>query len=428
MKKEEKKDIKKETKKEEKKVESNSEQKEVKKRKRTIKKEETDVIKRSVEFSLIEVIVIVLITGIAVSVASGILVYNNYDRLNNKVISASDSDLSEFVDNYNKILNNYVEELDKKELIDAAISGMYNYIGDEYTVYMDSDNTSDFLEQLYGEYTGIGVEITNEIDGENNIRVRVNRVFKNSPAEKSGIMPNDIITKVDGVNVVDSTSLAETIKKGEKDTYQITYIRDGVENELTLTRERVLINSVSSEIYDDVGYIKLDTFSATTKDQIKEYLDGFDKNVKSLVIDVRDNTGGYLDTAYDVSDLFVGKGKVIYQMKERGDKITSYKAKTGVYRHFDKIVILINNSSASASEILALALKESANATIVGVNSFGKGTVQETGNLSSGAMVKYTRAYWLSPNGNSINKTGIKPDIEVEDPGLQLEEAIKAAR
>ena len=428
MKKEEKKDIKKETKKEVKKVESNAEQKEVKKRKRTIKKEETDVIKRSVEFSLIEVIVIVLITGIAVSVASGILVYNNYDRLNNKVISASDSDLSEFVDNYNKILNNYVEELDKKELIDAAISGMYNYIGDEYTVYMDSDNTSDFLEQLYGEYTGIGVEITNEIDGENNIRVRVNRVFKNSPAEKSGIMPNDIITRVDGVNVVDSTSLAETIKKGEKDTYQITYIRDGVENELTLTRERVLINSVSSEIYDDVGYIKLDTFSATTKDQIKEYLDGFDKNVKSLVIDVRDNTGGYLDTAYDVSDLFVEKGKVIYQMKERGDKITSYKANTGVYRHFDKIVILINNSSASASEILALALKESANATIVGVNSFGKGTVQETGNLSSGAMVKYTKAYWLSPNGNSINKTGIKPDIEVEDPGLQLEEAIKAAR
>jgi len=428
MKKEEKKETKKETKKEEKKIEKKVEEKEVKKRRSAVKKEENDIIKKSVEFSLIEVIVIVLITGIAVSVASGILVYNNYDRLNNKIITASDSELSEFVDNYNKILNNYVEELNKTELIDAAISGMYNYIGDEYTVYMDSTNTSDFLEQLYGEYTGIGVEITNEIDSENNIKVRVNRVFKNSPAEKSGIIPNDIITKVDGVNVVDSSSLAETIKKGEKDTYQITYIRDGVENELTLTRERVLINSVSSETYDDVGYIKLDTFSATTKDQIKELLDGFDKNVKSLVIDVRDNTGGYLDTAYDVSDLFVEKGKVIYQMKERGDKITSYKATSGVYKRFDKIVVLINNSSASASEILALALKESADATIVGVTSYGKGTVQETSNLSSGAMVKYTKAYWLSPNGNSINKIGVKPDIEVEDPGLQLEEAIRAAR
>ena len=428
MKKEEKKETKKETKKEEKKIEKKVEEKEVKKRRSAVKKEENDIIKKSVEFSLIEVIVIVLITGIAVSVASGILVYNNYDRLNNKIITASDSELSEFVDNYNKILNNYVEELNKTELIDAAISGMYNYIGDEYTVYMDSTNTSDFLEQLYGEYTGIGVEITNEIDSENNIKVRVNRVFKNSPAEKSGIIPNDIITKVDGVNVVDSSSLAETIKKGEKDTYQITYIRDGVENELTLTRERVLINSVSSETYDDVGYIKLDTFSATTKDQIKELLDGFDKNVKSLVIDVRDNTGGYLDTAYDVSDLFVKKGKVIYQMKERGDKITSYKATSGVYKRFDKIVVLINNSSASASEILALALKESADATIVGVTSYGKGTVQETSNLSSGAMVKYTKAYWLSPNGNSINKIGVKPDIEVEDPGLQLEEAIRAAR
>lgn len=189
-----------------------------------------------------------------------------------------------------------------------------------------------------------------------------------------------------------------------------------------------MINSVHSEVYDKVGYIKVDTFSATTEAQIKEELDNFNKNVTSLVIDLRDNTGGFLDTAFDVSDLFVEKGKVIYQMKERNNKITSYEAKKGVYRSFNKIVVLINENSASASEILALALKESAGATIVGTKSYGKGTVQETGNLSSGSMVKYTKAYWLSPNGNSINKEGIVPDIQVNDVNKQKDEAIKAAK
>lgn len=398
-------------------------------KKKPVKKEETiEIVKKSVEFSLIEVIIIVLITGVAVSVASGIIVYNNYDKLNYGTITYND-ELDEFVDNYNKIINNYVKEVDKTELIEAAISGMYDYLGDEYSVYLNKEDTSDLNEQLIGEYTGVGIEIMTIIDEENNTQyVEIHRVFENSPAEEAGLKEGDIITKVDGVEMNAADQVANTIKNGNKESYEITYIRDGKENTLTLTRKRVLINSVSGETYDNVGYIKVETFSATTVSQMKKIIDGFDSSITSLVIDLRDNTGGYLDTAYDVSDLFLEKGKVVYQLKDRNNKITKYEAKSGVYRRFNKIVVLVNENSASASEILALALRESAGATIVGNRSYGKGTVQETGSLSSGSMIKYTISYWLSPNGNSINKIGIEPDLKVVDVERQLDEAIKAAK
>ena len=232
------------------------------------------------------------------------------------------------------------------------------------------------------------------------------------------VKAGDIITKIDGVSMNDASQISNTIKNGEKESYEITYIRDGKENTLTLTRKKVFINSVSSKEYDNVGYIQIETFSATTVNQVLEMLDDFDDNITSLVIDLRNNTGGYLDTAYNLSDLFLEKGKVVYQLKGRDGKTTKYRAENGVYKKFDKIVVLINENSASASEILTLALKESADAIVVGNRSFGKGTVQETGTLNSGSMIKYTTSYWLSPKGNSINVIGIKPDLSA--PIMQL--------
>ena len=401
------------------------------KRKEVNKEENIEIVKKSVEFSLIEVIIIVLITGIVVSVASGVIVYNNYDKLNkNQIIESNYNDeLQDFYNNYNKIINNYVNEVNKKELIEAAIEGMYNYLDDDYSMYLDKEDTNDLEEQLNGEYTGVGIEITTIQDEQTKTSyVKINRVFKDSPAEKSGLKSGDIILKVDGEIMKDANQVSTTIKKGNKESYDITYKRDGVENTLTLKRDRVFINSVTSEEYDNVGYIKIDTFSATIESQLTNILDDFSSNINSLVIDLRDNTGGYLDTAYKVSDLFLEKGKVVYQLKDRNGKITKYKANNDVYRKFNKIVVLINENSASASEILTLALKESQGAKVVGVKSFGKGTVQETGVLESGSMIKYTTSYWLSPKGNSINKVGIKPDIEVKDIKIQKEEAIKAAK
>lgn len=381
-------------------------------------------IKKSVEFNLVEVIVIILITGIVVSVASGLIVFKNYDKLSSVASSDSTTNFSEFNKAYNHIVNSYVKEVDKDKLIDAAIEGMYSYLNDEYSIYMDEESTKSLEERLDGQYTGVGIEIT---ANKNDNKIIINKVFSNSSAMDAGLRAGDELIALDGVLLSDKeyTYVSDTIKNSKKDTFKIKYIRDGKEYEVTLKKKNVLIDSVVSKEYGNVGYIQIQTFSATTSKQVKDKINGFSKNIDSIVIDVRNNTGGYLSAAYEIADYFVAKGKPIYQLKDKEGKVTTYKAKNNVLREFKGISVLINEYSASASEVLTLALKESANATTIGIKSYGKGTVQETDTLSSGAMVKYTTAYWLSPNGNSINTIGISPDIEEKNADKQLDTAIK---
>lgn len=397
------------------------------KRVRKVKKEtiKTEDVKKSLEFSLTEVIVIILVTALLVSIVSGVIVFRNYDKISAKKV-ANNKETSEIIEHYNYIMNNYIGEVDENTLIDAAINGMYGCLSDEYTTYIDKDSTNSLQEQLGGKYTGVGIEITMQES-----KIVINRVFSDSPAYEAGLKKGDILTKLDGVDLSDKDSLyvSTNIKDNkEKDTFEITYLRDGKEYKTTLTKKLVSIDSVESEEHGSVGYLKISTFSSVTAKQVEDKLNKFSSNIKSIVIDLRDNTGGYLAAAYDISDLFVEKGKNIYQIKDRDEKISSHAASRNVVRKFNKIVVLVNENSASASEVVTLALKESANAIVVGAKTFGKGTVQETKTLKSGAMVKYTSAYWLSPNGNSINKIGITPDIKVEETEKQFDEAIKAAK
>ncbi len=387
---------------------------------------ENNIIKKTTDFNIVEVIVIIIITGIIVSVCSGLIVYKNYDKIYISASNDDKDDLNEFIESYDHIVNSYVKEVDKKKLIESAIAGMYSYLEDDYSVYMNKDITDSLQEQLNGKYTGIGVEITLTKDKE----IIINQVFSNSPASAAGLKKGDILLKLDDVNLKDKEFkyMSNTIKNGKKDKYTITYKRNNKEYKTTLTRRDVTIESVKSEVHDNVGYIKIETFSATTSELVKKSLDGFGKNVNSLVIDVRDNTGGYLSAAYSTASLFLKKNSVVYQLKDKNSKITKYEAKNGVYRKFDKIAILINGYSASASEVLTLALKDNLNASVVGIKSFGKGTVQETEILSSGAMVKYTSSYWLGPKGESINEKGIKPDIEEKDTNKQLDRAIESVK
>lgn len=390
------------------------------------KKNNDNEISRAVEFNLTEVIIIILITGVVVSVFSGLIVYNNYDKISSSNAVVSNDNLSEFAESYEHIVNSYVKEVDKDKLIDAAIEGMYGYLNDEYSLYLNKDITSTLSEQLTGEYSGIGIEIKVNEDS----KIVISKVFGDSPAEEAGLKSGDIITHLDGTDLSgkDTTYFADTVKEGTKTTFMVTYLRNNVSNTVKVKKSKIFIESVTTKEYDSVAYIKIDTFSSTTADQVQSSLDSLSKSVKSLVIDVRDNSGGYLSAANDVADLLIAKGKVIYQLKDRNSNITEYKATSGVYKKFNKIAVIINENSASASEILALALKESADATLIGMKSYGKGTVQETEMLSSGAMVKYTSAYWLSPKGNSINEVGIKPDIEVKDSTEQLNKAIEAVK
>lgn len=385
-----------------------------------------EFINKNVNFSLLEVIIIILVTGIVVSLSTGLIVYNNYDKISKSKSDDTSSEIKEFTESYNHIINSYIDKVDKSKLIDAAISGMYNFLNDEYSIYMDNDMTESLNEQLEGTYDGIGIEMTMNNKGV----IYVTQVFKNTPAEKAGLKPDDILVALDGESLEGKTTaeVASIIKKGTKSEFKLTYKRDNIEKTVTVNKKHIYINSVKSERFDNIGYINISTFSATTEEQVKKELDNFDKNISDLIIDLRNNTGGYLNAAYDVSELFLKKGKVIYQLKDRNNKITKFTAKSGEYRHFNNIIVIINGSTASASEILALALKESANAKIVGTKSYGKGTVQETSKLKSGSMVKYTTAYWLSPEGNLINKTGITPDYKIDGEEEQLKKAIEIAK
>lgn len=379
-------------------------------------------IKKSAEFNLVEVIVIILITGIVVSVTSGFIVFKNYDKLSS-VSNENSGELSEFNKAYNHIVGSYVKEVDKEKLIDAAIDGMYSYLNDEYSVYLDKDTSESLEQRLDGEYTGVGIEIiSNKTDG----KILVSKVFEDSPAMDAGLKVGDQLIALDDIllSTKEYTYVSDTIKNSKNDKFKIKYIRDSKEYEVILKRKVVTIDSVTSNEYGNVGYIQIQTFSATTSKQVKNKISKFSNKIDSIVIDLRNNTGGYLSAAYEIADYFVAKGKTIYQLKDKNNKITKYNAKNGVLRSFKGISVLINNYSASASEVLTLALKESADAKIIGVKSYGKGTVQEKDVLSSGAIVKYTTAYWLSPKGNTINGIGISPDVEVKDTNEQLNTAI----
>lgn len=357
-------------------------------------------------FNLIEVIVIIIMTSLVVSVSTGIIVYKNYYKIDKN--SSNKDYLKELEYAYNNILNSYVEKVDEKELTNAAIKGMYNYLGDPYTSYLDKDSTDNLMDRLKGEYKGIGVEITTNESG-----TVVMTVFENSPAEEAGIMVGDIITKVKGVDVNGkTTSEVSNMIKSTNGNVEIEVNRGGITKTLTLKVSTVSIKSVVKNKYDKTGYLRIETFSNTTYKQFKESLETLEKDgIENLIVDVRNNGGGFLNSAVEIAELFVEKGKPIYGLQTK-DKKEMYKDTTKEKRDY-KVIVLINGGSASASEVLAAALKESYGATLLGTKSYGKGTVQDTSELESGGMIKYTTAYWLTPKGVTINEKGLTPDIEV---------------
>ena len=324
-------------------------------------------------------------------------------------------DLKDFVKSYNTLTEKYYGKIDKQELINSAIKGMYYSVGDDYTIYMDKEETEAFEEIITGEYEGIGCSVTTD---ENN-NIKVYSIFENTPADKSDLQVGDIIIKVDKEDYTgkNSSDLANYIKTNKNKTVVLTVKRDNEEKEITINREKVEIPSVSSKTYEKnnkkIGYIEISTFSSVTKEQFETKLKKLEKDkIDSLIIDVRNNGGGYLDCVTDITDLFLKKGEVVYQLETNGKK-EKIKDTTKTHRDY-KIVVLTNKGSASASEILASALKETYGSYVVGTNTYGKGTVQETMTMKDGSIVKYTTKKWLTPKGNWVNKVGLEPTDEIE--------------
>lgn len=372
-------------------------------------------LKENKQFKTSELIVLILITLI-IGFILGMSIFKAFSEdKNEKNINTSDIALSKFIENYNYIVNNYYGELDREELIASAISGMIDSIDDPYTTYIDETDSNTFNTTLEGSFEGIGVEVIN--DSDNNIVVY--RVLEDSPASKAGIQSMDIIKSINGTSLENTktSDFVSIIKKSDLTTFELKLIRNNEEINLKVNRERVTIKSVSSEIFEKnnkkIGYIYMSIFANNSYMQFKNELNKLEENnIEGLIIDVRSNTGGYLTSAENIISLFLDSSHVIYQTedKEGVEKFYSHGTTTKKY----PIIILTNEASASASEILTAALKEEYGAISVGKTTYGKGTVQELKTLPDGEQYKFTTKKWLTPNGTWINETGIPVDIEIE--------------
>ena len=323
-------------------------------------------------------------------------------------------ELAKFVDAYEAIVDNYYKEVDKDKLVESAINGMVSSIGDEYTSYSDKDVTDNFNETVNGKYMGIGALI---MKSENDLVIY--KVFEDSPSYRAGLKDGDIILKLDDKDTKDMSvnDIASIVKNDDNKEVKLL-VKRGEENlDITIVKDMVELPVVSGKVINHndkkIGYISLSIFSSVASEQFNKELVKLEKEgISGLVIDVRGNSGGYLTTVTDIASYFLKKGDIIYKL-EVNDKVTVRKDKTKESRDYP-VAVLIDKNSASASEILASSIKESYNGYVVGTNSYGKGTVQQTLVLSDGSMIKYTIEKWLTPLGNWINEEGVIPTNYVE--------------
>ncbi len=303
--------------------------------------------------------------------------------------------------------------LDEQKLIDGLREGLAKATGDPYTEFLNEEDNQQFQEGLTGSFTGIGAEL-----GKENDLITIIAPLQGFPAEKAGLRPRDIISKINGETAFD-LSVSEAVKRirGPKDTkVSLTVIRDE-SKELTfeITRDNITVPSVKYEILDNqIGYLQISRFGEDTKRLSQEAAQQFkNAKVRGVILDMRSNPGGLLEGAVDVSSLWL-KNKTV--LDERRDNVTikTFKSNGSALLEGVPTVVLINEGSASASEIVAGALKDNQAATVVGKKSFGKGSVQELRNLRSGGVLKVTIARWFTPAGKNIDKEGIEPDTVVE--------------
>lgn len=361
-------------------------------------------------FNLLSVIIIICAVSLISALATGIIVTNSYKTSNglnyNELLN--DEHLSEFLEVYASVSGNYYEDVDKDALIDTALNAMLDYLGDSYTTHLNSSETKALEERLAGSYKGIGIEIIgSEIVG----------VTKDSPAAEAGLQVGDLLVSVDGTSVGDKSSseISDLIKNSSDESVSLIINRAGTELTYDVAIADVATKAIAySLLENNIGYLKMDIFSKTLSSQVDLALKDMEsQGMQKLIMDLRDNTGGYLESAEDTASLFLEKGKLIYSLENNETK-ADYHDETSACKNYP-IVILLNSNSASASEILAAALKDSYSGPIlfVGETSYGKGLVQQTYDLSDGSMAKYTSARWLRPNGECINGKGLKPDYEV---------------
>jgi len=340
-----------------------------------------------------------------------------------------------FGDVFQRVRESYVDEVDDKELIEAAITGMLQSL-DPHSSYLDTDNFNNMQEQTKGRFGGLGIEITVDKG-----MVKVVSPIDDTPAAKAGLQPEDYIIAVDDESII-GMALSDAVERlrGKVGSEVTVKIQRGQEEpfDVTVIRDFIKIKSVRSEIYDGIGYVRLTTFSEQTTPGLMAAVDDFFKTegdaLKGIVLDLRNNPGGLLTEAISVSDAFLEEGEIVSTRGRSASKGSHVYAKPGDIARGLPMVVLINSGSASASEIVAGALKDHKRAILLGTRSFGKGSVQSVVPVSNSAAIRLTTARYYTPSGVSIQAKGVAPDIEVAlarietlEGGITREEDLRGA-
>lgn len=325
----------------------------------------------------------------------------------NKKLDSKMTELQAYIDKF------FLDDIDQEKVQDSICKGMVDGLGDTYAAYYNEEEYKDMKEKTSGNYCGIGAYVSQSAtDG----AITIVQPIKDSPADKVGLKSGDIISEVDGKSVegMDLTAVVSKMKGKAGTKVELTVLRDDHQKKFTITREEIHSQTVAYEMLDGkIGYIQVSSFEEVTKQQFRDALDDLEKQgEKSLVIDLRNNGGGLLSTAVDMLDRLLPEGIVVYTKDKDGKK--------EVYRSTDKesfdkpIAILVNENSASASEVFSGAMQDYNKAVLVGTTTFGKGIVQTVFDLPDGTAIKLTTAKYYTPKGRNIHGTGLEPDIAEE--------------
>ncbi len=371
-------------------------------------------------FNLIHVIIIIIVTSLISSITVGLILYNNINggTESRYLETLADKNIKEFLNVYAQITDDYYQKVDNSVLIDGAIKGMLSSLNENYTSYMNEEDNQLLQDKLNGKTFGIGILLEDNV---------ITEIYENSPAEKSGLKVGDAIIQVNGQDLSNNTEKQlKQMETSSSENLHLLVEREGRNIEIDTKAEEIKLKTVKFSEKNGIGIMNIEIFGTNTGNEVASELQKLNnKNIQKLIIDLRDNTGGYLEQAKKVASLFLSKGKIIYTLKNKNE-ITEYKDNDENSTSFP-IIVLINNKTASAAEILAASLKDSYDAIIVGTQSYGKGKVQHMYYLNSGALVKYTSSSWLRPNGSSVDNVGIKPDYYIENTDLNKDNQLLKA-
>ena len=376
--------------------------------------------------NIYKVVMLVVLTATITFMLTTMVMYNkfstSYGSLGDKgtttgTTTTSYTDLVKTLETFKAMIKQkYIGEVDEDQMIEGAIKGFVEGLGDPYTEYLPKEEMAEFTEETSGQYVGIGVYLTND---KTTNTILVVGIMNGSPALDAGMQAGDIIEKVNDVTYTGET-MDDAIKvlKGEEGTSaKVTVLRDGKEIDLTVTRKKITVEHVSSKMVEDnIAYLQVDSFDSGVAELFKNKItDIKNQGAKGIIIDLRSNGGGIVDEATGIADLFLKKGETILITKSKTENEQLTVSKNDPIIEDIPVVVLVNEGTASASEILAGALKDKyPNTTIVGMKTYGKGVIQTLYSLSDGSGLKITTEEYYTPNHNKINKEGITPAVEVD--------------